>query len=92
MSKVNPCSDWFARISAYADDELPLPERKAVEDHLSGCAGCRAALEACQQIREAFAEATAAQSVSTGFTARVMNRVQQAEAAKQGERAARRGW
>jgi prepilin-type processing-associated H-X9-DG protein len=90
MSKVNPCSDWFARISAYADDELPLPERKAVEDHLSGCAGCRAALEACQQIREAFAEATAAQSVSTGFTARVMDRVQQAEA--RSERAARRRW
>jgi anti-sigma factor RsiW len=90
MSKVNPCSHWFARISAYADDELPLPERKAVEDHLSGCAGCRAALEACQEIRAVFAEAVAAQPVHTGFTDRVMDRVQQAEA--RSERAARRRW
>ncbi len=34
------------QLSAYVDDELPAPERSALESHLPSCADCRATLDA----------------------------------------------
>ncbi|MDA8121246.1 MAG: zf-HC2 domain-containing protein [Deltaproteobacteria bacterium] len=36
------CRDWNERISAYVDGETPAGEVRLVEEHLKGCAACRA--------------------------------------------------
>jgi anti-sigma factor RsiW len=36
---------WTDRLSEYLDDELTPAERAGVDEHLRGCAGCRAVLE-----------------------------------------------
>lgn len=36
---------WTHRLSEYLDDELSATERRQLEDHLQGCAACRATLE-----------------------------------------------
>jgi len=38
------CSDIEELLSAYANDELSRPQREFVEEHLSRCVNCRAAL------------------------------------------------
>ena len=35
------CADVRENISAYADNELSVNERKAFEEHISSCAGCK---------------------------------------------------
>jgi anti-sigma factor RsiW len=35
---------WADRLSDYLDDELPMDERRALEQHLVSCAECRASL------------------------------------------------
>ncbi len=36
---------WTGRLSEYLDEELSVPEQRALEAHLEECAGCRKALE-----------------------------------------------
>lgn len=36
------CRDWKERISAHVDGETPAGEVRLVEEHLRGCAACRA--------------------------------------------------
>ena len=36
---------WTGRLSEYLDEELSVPEQRALEAHLEKCAGCRKALE-----------------------------------------------
>lgn len=36
---------WTGRLSEYLDEELSVPEQRALETHLEECAGCRKALE-----------------------------------------------
>lgn len=38
------CADVRENISAYADNELSVNERKAFEEHISSCAGCKKSL------------------------------------------------
>ena len=38
------CRDLEVLLSAYADGELSRTQREFIEEHLSGCAGCRATL------------------------------------------------
>jgi len=45
------CSDINELLSAYADGELPLTQREFVEEHLSGCADCRATLANYQRVK-----------------------------------------
>ncbi|MDD5702775.1 MAG: zf-HC2 domain-containing protein [Dehalococcoidales bacterium] len=39
------CRDLKALLSAYADDELSRTQKEFIEEHLAGCADCRATLE-----------------------------------------------
>jgi hypothetical protein len=41
---------WADRLSEYLDDELPPPERAALDEHLRECAGCRAVLEDLRRV------------------------------------------
>ena len=45
----DPHGDWDL-LSAYVDGELAIEERKAVDDHLAGCPGCRAELEGMRRV------------------------------------------
>jgi hypothetical protein len=38
------CPDWEAQLNEYVDGALAAAERAALEHHLAGCAGCRAAV------------------------------------------------
>jgi anti-sigma factor RsiW len=38
------CVDLVELMTAYLDDALSAEERRRFEEHLAGCAGCRAAL------------------------------------------------
>lgn len=38
------CPDMEARLNEYVDGSLAAPDRAAVEAHLAGCTGCRAAV------------------------------------------------
>jgi hypothetical protein len=41
----NPCGWFQARLPLLAGNDLVGPERREVERHLIGCAGCRQRLE-----------------------------------------------
>jgi len=41
---------WNDRLSEYLDGELDPPDRAALEEHLRGCAGCRADLESLRAV------------------------------------------
>jgi hypothetical protein len=45
------CSDIKELLSAYAGDELPRTQKEFVEEHLAGCADCRATLEEYREVR-----------------------------------------
>jgi hypothetical protein len=44
-------------LQAYLDDELPVPERSAVEAHLAACGGCGSELAALERAGTVFASA-----------------------------------
>lgn len=44
MGHMNSHDLWTDRLSAYADDELSVAERLAVDEHLAGCGDCRQVL------------------------------------------------
>ena len=46
------CKDLQELLSAYADDELPRTQREFVEEHLAGCADCRAILADYMTVRQ----------------------------------------
>jgi predicted anti-sigma-YlaC factor YlaD len=39
------CIELTEMLSAYLDDEVGPEQRRRIDDHLKGCAGCRAAME-----------------------------------------------
>ena len=42
--------EWTDRLSEYLDDELPAADRRSVDEHLAGCASCRAVLEDLRRV------------------------------------------
>jgi hypothetical protein len=44
------CREWRQSLGAHALDQLPAPERAALEAHLEGCAECRAELESLASV------------------------------------------
>jgi intracellular sulfur oxidation DsrE/DsrF family protein len=48
------CQDTARRLDAYVDGELDVAGNLALEDHLRGCAGCRAALARLNALRAAM--------------------------------------
>ena len=65
-------------LSAYANSELPRTQREFVEEHLSGCADCRASLADHVWVRSRL---TSLQSVPTGadITEATMSRIREAD-------------
>lgn len=53
------CSAVRRRLSAFHDGELPLHERAAVQEHLSGCEACAAEARSMREIGEALRIAAA---------------------------------
>jgi anti-sigma factor RsiW len=50
----NECFDqWHDQLPFYVAGTLPEPERLALDEHLRGCAACRAEVKAWQLIAEA---------------------------------------
>lgn len=41
---------WTERLSEYLDDDLPLADRRRLEEHLAGCADCRGVLEDLKRV------------------------------------------
>jgi hypothetical protein len=51
------CESWKERLVALLYDELDADERRDIEGHLAGCAGCRAELDELASARSLLAEA-----------------------------------
>ncbi len=51
------CRDTEGRIPRFLDDELEADDRAALEGHLSGCARCRAEMDAARAWRDAWKRA-----------------------------------
>lgn len=62
------------RIYAYLEGDLPAPERRLVENHLAGCAACRAAVEDRRRLLAA-ARTLPPLPLPPGFTAQVLQRI-----------------
>lgn len=46
------CIDFVELITAYLDGTLPDRSRRRIDEHLKGCAGCRAALAQFRTVAE----------------------------------------
>jgi len=53
---MSECADFLELISAYADGELPEPDRRRVEEHLEACGQCSAILDFFREISVAANE------------------------------------
>lgn len=65
------CRQAQGLLSPYLDDELTLPQRGRLEEHLHTCPGCRAQLEELRRMI-AGVQALAVPEVSPAFAGRVM--------------------
>ncbi len=68
------CEDVSSVLIAYLDQKASSAERRDVEDHLAGCAACRARVEDFGRVRSVLDELPAVEP-SFGFDARVRQRV-----------------
>lgn len=65
MSEPEPtCAEFVAEISAYVDGTLPDDVAVAVEEHLAGCAGCRAAVAQWRAVIELTGRLTEADVIN----------------------------
>lgn len=71
---VDPCEQWEEQLSALLDGELDEAERRALEEHLSGCAACREYLADLTAIREAMEVVPAPGGLAESVMARVIPR------------------
>jgi len=53
---VDNCNEYMELISAYADGELPEPDKQKVEEHLLACPDCSSILQAYREISLAVEE------------------------------------
>ena len=51
------CKQWKERLVTLLYDELDADERRELEQHLIGCAGCRTDLDELASVRTLLAEA-----------------------------------
>lgn len=71
------CNKVRERLDDYLDGELDTLARSAVREHLGGCAGCRARLEALQDLVARLADLPAP-SPAAGFEDRVLQQARRA--------------
>ncbi len=72
------CDDIRRLFPEYLIDELPEHERRAIRDHLSGCADCRSHLERMEEVLGLISSGdgtTASDSYFARFPGRVMERI-----------------
>jgi anti-sigma factor RsiW len=68
------CEDLEKGLIAYVEDRTSAAERRGVEEHLAGCAACRARVEGFRSVSNLLDEVPAIEP-SFGFDARVRQRV-----------------
>lgn len=66
------CTDIQTSLHGYLHRELPPTDARRVEQHLAGCAECRAALASERTLDAALQERYAVPAASEGFQARVL--------------------
>ena len=65
---------WTGRLSEYLDEELSVPEQRALEAHLEECAGCRKALEELRLVTDraaALQDRPPAENLWSGIAQRI---------------------
>jgi hypothetical protein len=72
---LTPCGDWAERLSAYLDGEGTPAEMAAVQEHLTQCPACRAAVELARCDAQDVHATLAARGAREGFAASVMAQV-----------------
>lgn len=78
--KHGNCEVFEALLEDSVEGALSSEEAKKLEQHLSGCAGCREALEEARLSRRLLQQGEAAAEASPGFARTVMARIREAEA------------
>src|SRR5437879_4443896 len=68
-----PCAEYENRLLEYA--ELPQDERRRVDAHAAGCAGCREFLDALVLVDEELSAQFSGREVSAGFTGALTARI-----------------
>ena len=63
------------RLLEYLDGQLPAPEARAIEAHLTGCPECQALRHQWEQLDERLARTLAQPRLSPDFAARLRQRV-----------------
>lgn len=56
------CQKFEENLSLYPYDELPAEDRRALEEHLAGCAACRKYLEETERLHKQLAERPVAEA------------------------------
>lgn len=83
-----PCPSWQDDLKAFVDGELPLVRRVTLQRHLSGCAACRAEMEAMQRIGQSLRQAEGADATASvldpALRSRILAAMQDAAAASSG--------
>ena len=51
---LESCTGYRERLEALHDDELPLDEQLALQEHLAHCAGCAYEFQALERLRISF--------------------------------------
>ncbi len=85
------CSQCQAELSAYLDGELGAEARAALDQHVAGCAGCRAELQALQEVVDGVRALPAATPVPE-FLAEVRQKLDAVEERSWATRLFRPAW
>ena len=65
------CTDLFARMSEYLDEELDEPTRRSISDHLADCPACKTCLATLKRTVDLYRAATGNMDVPTSMSARL---------------------
>jgi anti-sigma factor RsiW len=85
------CEEIENKILDYQEHQLSDAQRKVVEIHLAGCAGCRTFAEQLQRLDAAFSARMIIPALSTKFKRRLQDRIQRMPAVlSEAERAERK--
>ncbi|GEM_PF-1451137 len=72
---VMACTEYENRILEWQESALPAAERRAVEEHLAACAGCRQFAEELKHLDAALARTLQAPRLPAQFKSRLLQRV-----------------
>ena len=78
---VMACAEYEDRILEWQEASLPAAERRGVEGHLAGCAGCRQFAEELKHLDAALVRTLQAPRLPAQFKSRLLQRVDASRAA-----------